>query len=77
VPTKLPLWVRKFVVDFVETGLAVLLALNLVVPGSLDEAKAEAAIVGSAILSALISAARRTAPDFIAWLRAQLAVSDG
>jgi hypothetical protein len=69
----LPLFVRKFVVDCVETGLAALLALALVIPGSLSEVEAQAGVVGVALLGAVIAAVRRAAPEFVAWLKEQLA----
>ena len=72
----LPLWVRKFILDAVETGLAALFAMALVFPTSLEEGKAFAAAVGVALLGAIISAARRAIPGFLAWLRGILAVPD-
>ena len=69
---KLPLWARKFLTDFVETGIALVFALNLAVPTNTDEAKVVAFAVGGAVLSAAISAARRSAPDFVAWLAGKL-----
>ena len=69
-----PLWARKAFVDFVEGAVAGILVLNLVLPHNIAEATAQAAIVGTAILSALIAATRRAAPDFLAWLREKLGV---
>ena len=63
-----PLWVRKFIVDFVETGLAALLTLPLVAPATADEARILLTTVAAALAGALISAARRAAPDAYAWL---------
>lgn len=71
---RLPLFVRKFIVDAVEGAIAGVLVLNFVIPNTLVEAKAQAALAGAAVITATVSAARRSAPDFIAWLRAQLAV---
>ena len=68
-PTGWPLFLRKFIVDFIETGVAALLVLNLIVPTTTDEAKVVAASIGAAIAGALISAARRNAGDFYRWLR--------
>ena len=65
----LPLWVRKAVTDFVETGLTVLVGLNLAFPTSLHSAEAEAAVVGMALLGAAISAGRRAIPTFLAWFK--------
>lgn len=72
---RLPLWVRKFIVDFAETGLAALLTLQVTAPANTDEAKILAATVGAAIAGALISAARRAAPDAGAWLAGVLGTS--
>ncbi len=71
----MPLWLRKLITDFVETGLAALFALALVIPGNLDEAKAQALVIGSALAGALIAATRRAVPEFLAWLRAKLGVT--
>jgi len=65
---KLPLFVRSFVLDFVETSIALVFALNLIVPGTFDQAKAEGIVVGAAVLSALVSAIRRASPAFLIWL---------
>lgn len=65
----IPPFAKSFITDFVETVVAIIFTLNLVIPGSLDEAKAQATIVGAAVLSAAISAARRAAPGFIAWVK--------
>lgn len=71
----IPLWARKAAIDFIEGAVAAILVLNLVIPATLDEAKAQAAIVGAAILSAAVAAIRRASPDFLAWLREKLGVS--
>jgi len=68
----LPLFVRKFIVDFIETGFAAIAGLALVIPNDLTQAKDEAVIVGVAILGALVSAIRRDGPDFFSWLQAAL-----
>lgn len=65
----MPLWVRKFIIDFVETGLAALLALTLIVPTNAEQAKEVAILVGAAVAGALISAFRRAVPGLLAWLR--------
>lgn len=72
----LPLFARKFVLDWVETALGLVLALNLVVPGNLDAAKSESLVVGAAVLSALVSAVRRAAPAFLAWLGGRLGTGE-
>ncbi len=68
----LPLWVRKFIVDFVETGLAALLVLVLVVPTTVAQAQEVAILVGAAVAGALISAIRRAVPGFLVWLNEKL-----
>ena len=67
-----PLWIRKAIVDFVETGLAALFALTFVIPSTLEDGKAVGILVASAIAGAAIAAARRAVPDFMAWLRERL-----
>jgi hypothetical protein len=71
----MPLFARKFIVDFAENALAGIFVLALAFPASYADLKAEAAVVGFAILGALISAARRAAPGFLAWLAQVLNVS--
>ncbi len=68
----IPLWLRKFVVDFVETGLAAVFALTIVIPGNLSDAKAQALLIGAALAGALIAAARRAIPGFLGWLNDKL-----
>jgi hypothetical protein len=68
----MPLFVRKLIVDFVETGLAALLALTFVIPATLEQGKGVALLVGAAIAGALIAAVRRAVPEFLVWLRAKL-----
>lgn len=72
----IPLWARKLLVDFIETGLGLVFALNLVFPTSIDDARQVAIIVGSAILSALVSAARRALPAFFAWVAEKLGTTE-
>ena len=69
---RVPTWVQKALTDFVETFLASLAVLNLAVPGSLAEAEAQAVLVGTAALVALIAAARRAAPAAWLWLTTNL-----
>lgn len=68
----LPLWVRKFLVDFIEGSVLAVGLLTLVIPSTLGEAKAQAVIVGAAIGGALIAAIRRAAPDVLAEIKARL-----
>lgn len=71
----LPEFARNFLVDFIETGLGLVFALNLIVPGDLDQAKAQGLIIGSAVAAGGVSAARRALPGFYAWVRDQLNVA--
>lgn len=68
----LPLWLRKFAVDFVETALALVFALTLAFPTTLQDGRAVAITIGGAILSALISAARRAIPGFLTWFASKM-----
>ena len=70
--TTLPLWIRKFVVDAIESMIEAVFLLNLVIPGDLTEAKAQMLIAGAALAGAIVPALRRAAPEFIAWLKAKL-----
>jgi hypothetical protein len=68
----MPLWLRNFIVDIVETGLGVLFALTLFFPSSWEDLKAQGVIVAAAVAGALVSAARRAIPGFLAWLKEKL-----
>ena len=72
----MPLFVRKFIVDAIETGLAALFALTFVLPANATEGRELLLTVGAALAGALIAAARRAVPDFLAWLRELLGVSE-
>ena len=72
----LPLWVRKFFVDAIETGIAAIFAVQFVLPQDEDEAVRVLAILAAAIGSALVSAARRAIPGFLEWLNAKLGTSE-
>lgn len=68
----LPLWIRKFGVDAIETGAAALVVLGApLFNGAPLDRDAFAHAVVAALLGALISAGRREAPDAIAWGAAQ------
>jgi hypothetical protein len=73
----MPLFLRKFIVDFIETGLAALLALVLVVPTDPEQAKETGIVIAAAVAGALIAAFRRAVPGFIEWIRAKLEVPSG
>jgi hypothetical protein len=70
-----PLFVRKFIVDAIETGLAALLAVTIVFPVTVDDVTRQAAVVGVALVGAVISAVRRAVPDFLTWLREKLGLN--
>lgn len=70
-----PLFIRKFLVDFIETAIAAILALSIAVPTSIATFQQVAVALGIAIVGALVSAVRREAPDFIIWLKDKLGVS--
>ncbi len=71
----LPLFVRKFIVDFIETAIAAILLLQIVLPADVAAAQQIAVTVGLAVLGALVSALRRAMPDFISWIKTALGVS--
>jgi len=70
----LPLWVRKAIIDFVEGAVTAVLVLNIAIPSTLGEAKAQAVIIGAAVGGALIAAVRRAAPDVLLYVRSKLGV---
>ena len=70
----MPLFVRKFIVDAVEGAIAAVLLLSFVIPGTLDEAKGQAAVAGLAIAGAVIAAVRRNLPAALLWFRERLGV---
>ena len=72
VTTDVPLFIRKFILDFVETALAAVFLLNLAFPTSVASANQVAITVGIAVFSALVSALRRITPDFLGWLKTKL-----
>lgn len=74
---EIPMFARKFVVDAVETALALVFALELVFPTTVPEAQQAVVTVGGAILAATVSAARRATPGLILWLKGALGVVDG
>jgi branched-subunit amino acid transport protein len=72
----LPLWVRKFLTDFIETGIAAIFAIQIVLPQDEEQAVRVLAIFAGAVGGALISAARRALPGFYAWVREKLQTTD-
>jgi hypothetical protein len=71
---RLPLWLRKAVIDFVETALGLIFVLALVFPEDAAQAQAQALVVAAALMAAAVSAARRAIPGLLVWLKEQLAV---
>lgn len=72
----MPLFARKFITDFVETAIALVFALNIIFPTSADAARDVAIVVGTAVLSAAVSAARRAIPGFLVWLNERLGTAE-
>lgn len=72
----LPLWVRKAIVDFIETGLAAIFAVTFVIPQTLEEGKAIALLFAAALAGAAIAAARRAVPGFLVWLNEKLGTTE-
>uniref|UniRef100_A0A6M3LSH1 Holin n=1 Tax=viral metagenome TaxID=1070528 RepID=A0A6M3LSH1_9ZZZZ len=69
-----PMFIRKFIVDFVESAIAAILLISLIIPASVDEAYKTLAVIGLAVFSALVSALRRAAPEFVGWFKSKLNV---
>lgn len=69
-----PLFFRTFLVDFIETSLGLIFALNLIVPDSVYSWDAQSVVIASAMSAAVVSAGRRALPGFSAWLRVKLAI---
>lgn len=65
---KIPLFVRKFAVDAIEGAVAGVFALNVAFPTTVPDAEKIAVVVGFAVLDAVVSAARRVAPDFFSYV---------
>lgn len=74
---RLPLFARKFIVDFIETSIATVLALSIAFPSTPGDLKAIGVAVGVGVIGAAVSAARRAAPGLIAWLNDLLQTGDG
>ena len=71
-PTNLPMFVRKFIYDFVETAIAAIFLLNIAFPNSIAATEQAFITVGVATFSALVSALRRATPGFLEWLKSKL-----
>ena len=67
-----PLFIRKFIVDFIETAIAAIFALTIAFPTSVAQIQQVAAVIGIAVAGALVSAVRRETPDFLVWLQGKL-----
>lgn len=68
----IPLFARKFVVDFIETALGLVFGLALVFPQSAEDLKGVGIVVGGAFLAAAVSSARRAIPGLLLWLNEKL-----
>lgn len=73
-PTGWPLFIRKFIVDFVETAITAVLALNVVFPNDIASAQQVALVIGLAVIAAFLSALRRNASSIVDWLKSALGV---
>lgn len=75
---KLPPFARQFIFDAIQGVILAVIALNVAIPNTLDEAKAQALIVASAAaragIAAVASAAARAVPAFFIWLGRKLDV---
>ena len=72
----LPLWVRKAITDFVETGVAAVLALEFVTPVTMEASQTVAILFAAAVAGAFVAAVRRTVPAFIGWFKGLLGVGE-
>lgn len=76
--TRVPLWFRQAILDFVVGGAVAIIGLNLTIPGSLDQARAQALVIAVAVLKALAGVAegviRSHSADIIGWLKGLLQV---
>lgn len=69
----LPPWAQSAVNDFIAVVFIAIVALNLAIPGTLDEAKAEAFLILAAVVGVIEPWVRRHLPDAWGWLREQWA----
>lgn len=70
----LPFFIRKFILDFVETAIAAIFLLNIALPYDVDQARQVVVTIGVATFSALVSSLRRTTPEFLKWLKIKLSL---
>lgn len=69
---RIPTGVKNVVRDAIEGGLSAIVALNLAIPGSLVDAKAEALTAVVAAAGAIIAVLRREAlPIIVQWFENQ------
>jgi hypothetical protein len=71
-PASWPEWLRKFITDFIENSLTLILAVQFAMPANVDEGIRILAIFGAAIAGGFISAFRRAVPGFVIWLRKKM-----
>ena len=76
----LPVWFRRFLLDAVQGAITGIVLLNIVIPGSLEEAQSQALILGAAairvVIGAVAAAGTQAIPAFLAWLSAKLNLPD-
>lgn len=72
----MPIFVRKFLTDFIETGVAALLALNLILPTSGADVLHIGLAIGAALAGAALAAARRAYPSFVEYVRSKLGTTE-
>lgn len=74
----LPLFVRRFVFDAAQGALVAVIALNIAIPGTLNEGSAVALVTLAAVVrgvvAAVATAATKAMPGFLAWLAGKLAL---
>ena len=68
----MPDFAKLFIRDALEGGLAALLALNVAAPHNLQDVKALLIVAGVALGGAVIAAARREAPDALAYILSKI-----
>ena len=72
--TSVPLFLKKFLLDFVETALGAILLLTIAFPTTINDVQRDFVVVGVATFGALVSAVRRNVPEFLKWLAGTLGV---
>lgn len=68
----MPDFLKLFIRDALEGALAALLALNVAAPHNLQDVKALLIVAGTAVLAAVVAAARREAPDALQYVLSKI-----